>query len=148
MVGEGDSRSDLSFIVSRSVGVVQHAVFFGDFHHGHDFSEDHHHNDFPSIGPKLSDEIHSDTNNSNYLDFPTGTDKHFELHPTNNNRVRYLLSKLCISKATRLDMISAKLLRGCSDFISHSLCEIFNQSIITGVFPDEWKCSKVIPLYK
>ena len=45
-------------------------------------------------------------------------------------------------------MIYAKLLRECSDFISHSLCEIFNLSIITGVFPDEWKCSKVIPLYK
>ena len=28
------------------------------------------------------------------------------------------------------------------------LCVIFNRSLITGIFPDEWKCSKVIPLFK
>ena len=32
--------------------------------------------------------------------------------------------------------------------ISYSLCEVFNLSTITGVFPEEWKCSKVIPLFK
>ena len=47
--------------------------------------------------------------------------------------VRFLLSKLCTSKATGLDMISARLLRECTDLISYSLCEIFNLSIITGV---------------
>ena len=48
----------------------------------------------------------------------------------------------------RLDVISARLLRECTDLISYSLCEIFNLSIITGVFPEEGKCSKVIPLFK
>ena len=32
--------------------------------------------------------------------------------------------------------------------IASPSCEIFNLSIITGVFPEEWKCSKVIPLFK
>ena len=36
--------------------------------------------------------------------------------------------------------------RECTDLISYSLCEIFNLSIITGVFPEVWRCSKVIPL--
>ena len=28
------------------------------------------------------------------------------------------------------------------------LCSIFNQSIRSGIFPQEWKCQKVIPLFK
>ena len=68
-----------------------------------------------------------------YRDFLSGTDKRFEPQPIDNNRVRFLLSKLCTSKATRLDKISARLLRECSDLTSYSLCEIFNLSIITGV---------------
>ena len=70
------------------------------------------------------------------------------LQPVDNNRVRFLLSKLCISTATGLDMISARLLRECTDLISSSICEISNLSIVTGVFPEEWKCSKAIALFK
>ena len=32
--------------------------------------------------------------------------------------------------------------------IASSLCNIFNKSIVSGIFPGEWKCSKVIPLFK
>ena len=103
---------------------------------------------FACIGPRLDGEIHADTNDFSYRDFLSGTDKHFKLQPIDNNRVRFLLSKLCTSKATGLDMISARLLRECTDLISYSLCEVFNLSTITGVFPEEWKCSKVIPLFK
>ena len=38
--------------------------------------------------------------------------------------IRFLLPKLCISKVTGLDMISARLLRECNDLICYSLCEI------------------------
>ena len=59
-----------------------------------------------------------------------------------------MLYRLSKSKATGLDKISARLLRECADLISNSLCLIFNCSTSTGVFPDEWKCFKVIPLFK
>ena len=36
----------------------------------------------------------------------------------------------------------------CADLIASPLRTIFNQSIISGVFPGEWKLSKVIPLFK
>ena len=58
-----------------------------------------------------------------------------------------LLSKLCKSKATGLDNISAKLLRECPDLIAESLTYIFNQSLLTGIFADEWKSARVTPLY-
>ena len=59
-----------------------------------------------------------------------------------------LLSKFCKSKATGLDNLSAKLLRECPNFLAEHLTAIFNISLITGIFPDEWKSARVTPLYK
>ncbi|EDO32209.1 predicted protein, partial [Nematostella vectensis] len=58
------------------------------------------------------------------------------------------LRKLTKTKATGLDRIPARILRECSDLIAASLCLIFNRSIISGIFPDEWKSAKVTPLFK
>ena len=72
-------------------------------------------------------------NGPSHLRFLEGTDKHFELKCTNPSKVFSLLSKLCKSKATGLDMISARLLRECADLISDPMCSIFNQSIRSGI---------------
>ena len=58
------------------------------------------------------------------------------------------VSKLCKSKATRLDKISRRSPRESAGLLADHLCAIFNKSIVTGIFPDEWKSSKVIPLFK
>ena len=70
------------------------------------------------------------------------------LKATNSFKVFSLLSKLSKFKATGLDKISARLLRVCSDLIAQSICSIYNRSISTGIFPEDWKCSKVVPLFK
>ncbi|CAB4016927.1 Hypothetical predicted protein, partial [Paramuricea clavata] len=57
-------------------------------------------------------------------------------------------SDLSRSKATGLDKISSRLLRECPDLIAESLSYIFNRSIVSGVFPDEWKHAKVAPIHK
>jgi len=36
----------------------------------------------------------------------------------------------------------------CPDLIADSLTLIFNQSLLTGIFHDEWKSARVTPLYK
>ena len=102
---------------------------------------------FSSVGPKLASEINSD-NGPSHLKYITRTDSRFELRETNYSKVFSLLSKLCKSKATGLDFISARLLRESADLIAGSLFSIFNFSIKSGVFPQEWKCAKVIPLFK
>ena len=107
-------------------------------------------NYFADIGPMLAEKIPINGNSSSYLDYLTyqNSEVRFHLSETNPFVVFSLLSKLCKSKATGLDKISAKLLQLCPDLIAESLCIIFNSSINTGIFPDEWKCSKVIPLSK
>ncbi len=49
-------------------------------------------------------------------------------------------------KAVGLDDISSKLLRiGAS---ASPLSKIYNMSISTGMFPDEWNVARVVPIYK
>ena len=106
---------------------------------------------FVTVGPKLADEISTSVNNRSpvhYLSNHIHDHEPFQLELTNNSKVFSLLYRLSKSKATGLDKISARLLCECADLISNSLCLIFNCSNYTCVFPDEWKCSKVIPLFK
>ena len=83
-----------------------------------------------------------------FEEFLTGTDKNLFLKKTTPTHVFAPLSTLCTSKATGLDNISAKLLRECPDLLAESLTQTFNQSLMTGIFPDEWKSARVTPLYK
>ena len=57
------------------------------------------------------------------------------------------LNKLCTRKVTVLDSVSAILLRECPDLIFGFLPPIFNQSIDTGISPDEWKSARITPLF-
>ena len=53
------------------------------------------------------------------------------------------------TKSTGLDNISAKLIRECADIISGPLCDLFNnKSLMSGIFPDDWKYARAIPLFK
>ena len=101
---------------------------------------------FTEIGPGLS-RVVTEVDKS-FEEFLTETDKNFVFEKTTPTHVFALLSKLCKSKATGLDNISAKLLRECPDVLAESLTHLFNQSIMTGIFPDEWKSARVTPLYK
>ena len=104
---------------------------------------------FSSIGPKLANNIHANEDNSSYLENLAETGHcTLELKPNSLSKVLPLLSRLCKSKSTGLDKITAKILRECADLIAESLCTIFNQSIVSEKFPDKWKLLKVVPLFK
>ena len=107
-------------------------------------------NHFAGIGPKLANEIPLSESNRSFLDYLScnSLNTKFDLKPTDRSTVLSLLSKLCKSKATGLDKISSRLLRECPDLLAESLCTIFNRSIETGIFPDERKGAKVLPLFE
>ncbi|CAB4021146.1 Hypothetical predicted protein [Paramuricea clavata] len=100
------------------------------------------------MGPKLASEIPVSSNHTSYTDYLINTDKRFQFTQTNNDQVFSVLSKLCKSKATGLDQISARLVRECADLISSSITNIFNLSLLLGTFPEDWKCAKVTPIFK
>ena len=104
---------------------------------------------FSAIGPKLANEIPSEANgDKSCLEYLNITDQRFCFTPTNSSQVFSLLNKLSKSKATGLDKISARLTRECADLICIPICKIFNCSLTTGIFPSDWKCAKVTPLFK
>ena len=101
------------------------------------------------IGPRLANDINVNVDSISHLDYLSTTSYcTFQLKTTSISKITSLLSKLCKSKSTGLDKISASLLRECADLIAAPLCTSFNQSIVSGIFPDEWKFSKVISLFK
>ena len=58
------------------------------------------------------------------------------------------LNLLPPKKSSGLDGISAKLLKDAAHNIAGPLVDIFNLSLRTGIFPDDWKLAKVTPVFK
>ena len=51
-------------------------------------------------------------------------------------------------KATGLDKIPNRLLKIAADVVTPSLTGVFNQSLMTGIFPSDWKLAEVSPIFK
>ena len=104
---------------------------------------------FSTIGPRLANEIPLTANNdSSYVNNINVNNNKFSFSSTSNSIVFSHLNKSCKSLATGLDNISAKIIRECADLISVSLCDLFNKYLVFGIFPDDWKCARVTPLFK
>jgi hypothetical protein len=59
-----------------------------------------------------------------------------------------VLAGLNINSAMGLDGLHPKLLRECAVQLTQPLCILFNQSLHTGLLPDAWKNSLVVPIFK
>ena len=104
---------------------------------------------FSTVGPRLANEIPPiANNNSSYTKNINVNNNKFSFSSINSSIVFLHLNKLSKSKATGLDNISAKIIRECADLISVSLCDLFNKSLVSGIFPDDWKCARVTLLFK
>ena len=87
--------------------------------------------------------------NLGYIDHAISNNSKFRFNSTTSSIVLSLLNKLLSkSKAADLDNISAKFTRECADLILISLFDILNKSLLSGVFPDDWKCAIVTLLFK
>ena len=59
-----------------------------------------------------------------------------------------MLKSLRSNTATGPDNIPARILIECANELAPSLSIIFNLSLLTGMVPDDWKLSNVIPVFK
>ena len=80
--------------------------------------------------------------------FNPRTDCHFKFKTVTVQQVCKLLESLKRKKASGLDDIPAYLLKDCANVIAKPLTHIINSSLTTGVFPTDWKLSKLIPIPK
>ena len=59
-----------------------------------------------------------------------------------------LIASLDTSKSTGSDGVSAKMLEGTATSIVYSLTKLFNQSISQGIFPNDRKIARIVPIPK
>ena len=92
---------------------------------------------FVNVGPSLSQDLASgDTDFANYVTPATGI---FKFNEISLDDVFRLLFDIKCSKASGLDKISERLIKDSAKVIAPSLIIIFNCSLSTGVFPEDWK---------
>ena len=60
----------------------------------------------------------------------------------------HLISSLDVNKASGLDKISARMLKGTAPLITPMITALFNMSLSTGIFPNSWKSSLIVPIPK
>ena len=68
--------------------------------------------------------------------------------PTDTEEILSIVAVLKPNASPGYDSISPKVVRKCIRHIGNSLCDIFNKSLLSGIFPDGLKLAKVIPIYK
>lgn len=72
----------------------------------------------------------------------------FEFHPVTEKLIFRKLTSLPVFKITADPFLTNRILRECAPSICSSLTFLFNLSLSTNTFPDEWKKAVVTPLYK
>ena len=92
---------------------------------------------------------HIDIEHLNQTDYtlPPATEFHEEFLCT-EEQVFTLISSLNISKSTGADGISARMLKQTIHSITPSVTKLFNLSLKSGIFPDDWKFAKIVPIPK
>ena len=87
-------------------------------------------------------------NNITREDYLTEIKSSYTLKEVKPAIVLELLNAVKIYKGTGHDGISNRILKIPAPFIHKKLTDIFNLSIVSGIFPSEWKIAKVTPIFK
>ena len=62
--------------------------------------------------------------------------------------VKKVITNLDLSKASGPDCIPVMVLKNCEPELSYILAELFNMCLKESCFPDCWKVSSVVPVFK
>ena len=110
---------------------------------------EHFNNYFATVGLRTSESI-SDLHTCDPLDFMSSIsviDSLF-LSPTSIQEIINISMSIKSKSSTGYDNLSNKLVKSIITNIAKPLEHIFNQSLLTGKFPDNFKIAKVIPIFK
>ena len=101
---------------------------------------------FSEIGKKLASEIPQ--NDMDPLDLVITVSNSFTFKPIPKEDLCHAISCMKANRSAGIDKISVRLMQGAGSTILESLHYIFNLSINTGIFPDDWKIARATPIYK
>ena len=72
----------------------------------------------------------------------------FDFPPISSDTVLRRLQRLPIHKSTSDTYLTNRFLRECAPFLANSLSFLFNLSLNTSTFPNEWKQAIIVPIFK
>ncbi len=102
---------------------------------------------FVDVGPRLSESVPQSS--KSFRDFLGDQyDEEFNFQEVNSFIINTTLSKLKSKSSVGNDNISMKLLKEIMPLIIMPIIHLFNLSLKTGYIPDNYKCAKIIPIYK
>ena len=80
--------------------------------------------------------------------FPSGTNLKLHNISVTPKMVKKVIMNLDLSKASGPDCIPVMVLKDCELGFSYILAELFNKYLKESCFPDCWKVSSVVPVFK
>ena len=102
---------------------------------------------FSKVGLKLAKNIDNSSHNfKEYLGSPQP--QSILISKTNVTEITGIINKLKNNKSPGYDSYNVRFLKLCSPVISSTLCNIFNNMVKSGIYPDDLKIAKVVPIYK
>ena len=103
---------------------------------------------FANIGPILASKIVSDDKKPFQFFLTNNVNTEFIFTPVDTEHVNKIIMSLKSKISFEHDDMTTKSLKILAPVLVKPLTLIINQSIITGIFPDDLKIAKVIPLHK
>ena len=73
---------------------------------------------------------------------------YFKFSPTNSDRVLQILNDMTPKQSSGFDNIPSNIIKSCKSELAPALSTAINISISTGIYPDQLKISKIVPLFK
>ena len=80
--------------------------------------------------------------------FPSRTNPKLHDITVTPKMVKKIIMNLDLSKASGSDCIPVVVLKNCEPELSNILAELFNKCLNQSCFPDSWKASSVVPIFK
>ena len=80
--------------------------------------------------------------------FPSGTNLKLHNISVTPKTVKKVVMNLDLSKASGCDCIPVVVLKNCEPELSYILAELFKKCLKESCFPDCWKVSSVVPVFK
>ena len=100
---------------------------------------------FANIGESLANNNgKSSVNPIQYLKSPNSVFS-FEI---DIGQVRQLLNQINTTKSSGLDNLPGNLLKIAAVILAPLLTNIFNKSLCTSIYPNDWKLARVVPIFK
>ena len=98
---------------------------------------------FATIGPKLAESL-----GGNWVPTTDPKEANFEFNQVTLHDFVIIINEIDVSKSSAIDNVSSYVLKLTFQAIPHCLLHICNMSLMSGVFPNSWKCAYVTPLDK